>query len=85
VFRTKRPFPTRHADLKAAFDAADEDSSGYISAANMRSMLKQMDPTLNDCDIHEILCSLDLDETGQISFGEFKSIFGVDEKQSKAL
>jgi serine/threonine protein kinase len=85
VFRTKRPFPTRHADFKAAFDAADEDLSGHISAANMTSMLKQMDPTLTDCDIHEILCSLDLDETGQVSFEEFKSIFGVDEKQSKAL
>jgi serine/threonine protein kinase/phage pi2 protein 07 len=85
VFRTKKPFPTKQSDLKAAFDAADEDSSGKICLANIQSMLKQMDPTLPDGELQDILLSLDLDKTGQVSFDEFKSIFGVDEKQSKAI
>jgi len=85
VFRTKKPFPTKQSDLKEAFDAADEDLSGKISLANITSMLKQMDPTLTVEELHDILVSLDLDETGQVSFEEFKSIFGVDERQAKAI
>ena len=77
VFRTKKPFPTDDKHLKAAFDAADEDSSGKISLENVRSMLQDMDPTLSDAEIDPIMKALDLNDDQNVSFAEFKRIFGM--------
>eukprot|EP00521_Asterionellopsis_glacialis_P006056 CAMPEP_0195281222 /NCGR_PEP_ID=MMETSP0707-20130614/630_1 /TAXON_ID=33640 /ORGANISM="Asterionellopsis glacialis, Strain CCMP134" /LENGTH=825 /DNA_ID=CAMNT_0040340091 /DNA_START=188 /DNA_END=2665 /DNA_ORIENTATION=- len=86
VFRIKKNFPSANiADLKEAFDAADEDHSTKISLDNVRSMLKMYDPMLNEKEIAEILESLDLDQTGQVSFDEFKTIFGMDEARASAM
>lgn len=78
VFKTKKPFPTDPKDLRSAFDAADEDSSGVLSLDNVRSMLRRMDPTYTEKEVQSILNALDLDESGSVQFEEFKRIFNLD-------
>ena len=64
--------------MKGAFDAADEDKSGYLSLDNVRSMLLHMDPSRSDKEVQSILNALDLDQSGKVSFEEFKRIFQMD-------
>lgn len=78
VFKTKKSFPSDPKDLREAFDAADEDSSGDLSLDNVRSMLRRMDPTLTEKEVQSILNALDLDESGSVKFEEFKRIFNLD-------
>ena len=85
VFKTKRAFPSEPKDLRAAFDAADEDSSGFLSLENVRSMLKRMDPSITEKEVQSILKALDLDESGQVSFEEFKRIFQLDEVKAASI
>ena len=75
VFKTKRPFPTNERDLRAAFNAVDDDRTGNITLDNVRQMLTRMDPTLEEKDVQAILQSLDLDQNGVVTFSEFKKIF----------
>ncbi len=85
VFKTKKCFPSDPKDLRAAFDAADEDSSGVLSLEDVRSMLKRMDPTLTEEEVQSILKALDLDESGEVKFEEFKRIFQLDEAKASAI
>ena len=41
VFKTKKSFLSNPKDLQAAFDAANKDSSGFLSLDNVQSMLRQ--------------------------------------------
>jgi serine/threonine protein kinase len=83
VYRTKKEFPTQEHELKEAFDAADESHQGVINLNNVQHMLKQMDPTFSDQDIEEILLSLDLDDSGEVDFTEFKRIFSFEPTRRK--
>lgn len=85
VFKTKTPFPTDPRDLRAAFEAADEDSSGKISLDNVSTMLHRMDPSIPEDQVQAVLQSLDLDESGDIKFEEFTRIFGMDERQAASV
>lgn len=85
VFKTKRPFPSKPEDLRAAFDAADEDSSTFLSLENVGSMLKRMDPSMTEKEVQSILTALDLDESGVVTFEEFKRIFQLDEVRASAM
>lgn len=85
VFKTKRAFPTEPRDLRAAFNAADEDSSGFLSLENVRSMLKRMDPSMTETEVQSILKALDLDESGRVSFEAFRRIFQLDNVKASAI
>ena len=76
VFKTKKPFPTNEQDMIEAFDLLDENRSGLLDLSDIEIMLKRMDPTFTSNDIKDILNSLDLDQSGAISYAEFKRIFG---------
>lgn len=77
VFDTKKPFPTREEELKDAFHAVDYNQSGSIDLSDVAHMLKKMDATFTDADIAEILNALDIDESGSVTWDEFKRIFGM--------
>lgn len=83
VFATKKAFPTRDKDLWPAFDAADFNRSGRLDLSDIAQMLKQMDGTFTDENVKEILDSLDLDQTGAVSFAEFKKMFGMSRKDTQ--
>jgi CRP-like cAMP-binding protein len=83
VFETKKSFPERERDLREAFDAVDFNKSGFIDLSDIAKMLKQMDSTFTDEEIQEILESLDLDRSGNVSFEEFVKMFCTSKKEQK--
>lgn len=77
---TKHSFPRTESELMKAFYAIDTNKSGSLELPNIRDLIVQFDPSYTDDDIIAILNTLDLDETGSVSWDEFKRIFGMDRK-----
>ncbi|KAL3924332.1 MAG: hypothetical protein SGILL_001115, partial [Bacillariaceae sp.] len=77
VYATKKPFPTKEAQLREAFNTADCNHSGQIDLSDVAEMLKKMDHSFTDRDIAEILNSLDLDDDGAVKWDEFMRVFGM--------
>jgi CRP/FNR family transcriptional regulator, cyclic AMP receptor protein len=75
--KSQKPFPETENELRLAFDAVDIDKSGKLELRNVRNLIKRLDSRITDQEIHEILKSLDLDESGEVSWDEFKVIFGM--------
>eukprot|EP00978_Attheya_sp_CCMP212_P019944 scaffold56656_cov50-Attheya_sp.AAC.3 len=84
VKKTKKRFP-RERDLRDAFDAADDEKSGVISVQNIRNMLRVMDESVTEEQISDVINVLDLDNSGVVSFEEFKQLFGVDENKAASI
>lgn len=73
---TKKPFPKNERDLKAAFDAVDINQSGVLELRNVRNAIMRLDSSFKESDVRDILKTLDLDDSGEVSWPEFKRIFG---------
>jgi len=88
VVKTKRSFPSV-ADLRQAFDAADEEGKGKISVKEIRSILMLLDKSLSEQEVKEITQSLALGsqnvEDLVVTFDEFKRIFGMEEAKKSAM
>ncbi len=84
VKKTKKEFPSIN-DLREVFDAADVDKLGYLDELEVSALLKSFDPSLSEGEIKEVVSTLDLDETGKISFDEFKLIFGMNEVRASSI
>lgn len=61
------------ADIKAAFDAFDDNGDGSISKAEIELVCKQLEVDANDSDISKLLSEADTDGDQKISFEEFKA------------
>jgi hypothetical protein len=75
--KTKKSFPKTESELRAAFKAVDRDKDGVIELPEIRSMILNLDPTYTEEDIKDILVSLDLNDSGTVTWEEFKRIFGM--------
>jgi CRP-like cAMP-binding protein len=75
---TNKPFPENEEDLRCAFDIVDRNHSGKLELENIRNAIKLLDPAYSEEDVLDILASLDLDESGEVSWPEFKRLFGID-------
>jgi CRP-like cAMP-binding protein len=76
VMKTNKAFPAANeAEMRKIFNLADVNKSGRLELDNVREMLHSFDKSYTDADVKEILDALDLDETGAISFDEFKRMF----------
>jgi hypothetical protein len=75
--RIKKPFPKKIADLREAFDIVDNSKSGAIELRELRTIIKRFDPNFTEHNIREVLQSLDLDESGKVSWAEFKKMFDL--------
>lgn len=75
VYRTRKPFPTDPRGLKWAFNQVDTTKAGKIMLEDVKTMLKEMDPTLTANDLKEIFKALDVSEAGHITFDVFEKIF----------
>jgi serine/threonine protein kinase len=84
VKKTKKEFPSVK-DLRKVFDAADIEEAGFLNENQIASLLTSFDPSLSKEEIKEVVMSLDLDETGLISFDEFKLIFGMNESRAASM
>ena len=59
-------------ELKEAFKVFDTDGTGFISAAQLREVMKNLGEDLTDEEIDDMIKSADTDGDGQMSFdGEF--------------
>eukprot|EP00550_Attheya_septentrionalis_P001543 CAMPEP_0198291050 /NCGR_PEP_ID=MMETSP1449-20131203/8707_1 /TAXON_ID=420275 /ORGANISM="Attheya septentrionalis, Strain CCMP2084" /LENGTH=853 /DNA_ID=CAMNT_0043989641 /DNA_START=254 /DNA_END=2815 /DNA_ORIENTATION=+ len=84
VMKLKSDFPNE-SDLKAAFDAADEEGTGHLSVDNVRNILSLLDKSVSEKEINDVISSLNLSKSGLVTFEEFKEIFGVNEQKAKSL
>lgn len=84
VKKTKKEFPSIN-DLREVFDAADKNKSGFLCETEVAALLTSFDPSLSKEEIKEVVNTLDLDETGRISFDEFKLIFGMNEARASSI
>jgi CRP-like cAMP-binding protein len=73
--KTKRPFPRNEKELREAFDTVDHAHVGALKLRNIRALIQEFEPSFTEDDIQDILHSLDLDESGEVSWTEFKKIF----------
>ena len=80
---TKKPFPKTEKDLKAAFDAIDINKSGALKLRNIRNAIMRLDVSFKESDVRSILQALDLDSSGEVSWTEFKRIFGYENGRDK--
>lgn len=84
VVKTRRSFPSG-ANLKDAFDTIDEKQKGFIDQAQVRNILLLLDSTLSEDETQEVIDTLDLDESGVVTFDAFKRIFGKGTKQAASI
>ncbi len=84
VKKTKKEFPSVN-DLREVFDAADIGKTGSLNHDEAKALLTSFDPSLSEQEIKEAVQTLDLDESGNISFDEFRLIFGMNEVQASSI
>jgi len=84
VKKTNKEFPSIN-DLRQVFDAADINSLGILNVDEVTTILKSFDQSLSEDEIMQVLISLDLDESGRISFDVFKLIFGMNEARAASI
>jgi serine/threonine protein kinase len=81
--KTRKSFPRTESELRAAFEAVDRNKDGVIELPEIRSMILNLDPTYTEEDIKDILLSLDLNDSGTVTWKEFKHIFEMDGDEEK--
>jgi len=84
VKKTGKEFPSIR-DLREVFDAADPDKTGLLEIDQVAVVLKSFDPSLTESEIQEVLNALDLNDSGKISFHEFKLIFGMNKTRAASI
>lgn len=77
--KRQKAFPKNDHELKDAFQFASGGKEA-IKLEDMRPMLREFDPTYVEQDITDILHALDLDESGELSWSEFRRLFGMEKK-----
>jgi len=58
-------------ELIEAFKVFDRDSSGFISASNLRQVMANLGEKLTDEEVDEMVVGADLDGDGRINYEEF--------------
>ncbi|XP_072997883.1 probable calcium-binding protein CML27 [Typha latifolia] len=61
-------------DMREAFRVFDEDGDGFISAAELQTVLGKLGlpEARSMASVREMICSVDRDRDGRVDFGEFK-------------
>ena len=75
TLKLDRPFPTTERQSREAFDFfLDHTAKGYFALDDVRGMIKVFDQTYTEEDIANIMVSLSGNETGRVTWKEFKHI-----------
>jgi serine/threonine protein kinase len=82
-FKTKKAFPKKEEELRAAFEAVDASKKGVIELNEIRSMILNFDPTYSEEDVKDIVRTLDLTDSGVVRWEDFKRIFGMNGDQDQ--
>jgi len=84
VYKTGKAFPSEDK-LREAFDLIDVDSSGSLSYEDIKQILHNMDPAIQDEEVMEVIKTMDLNNSGDITFEEFKHVFAFNEKRARSI
>ncbi|KAL3921803.1 MAG: hypothetical protein SGILL_002554 [Bacillariaceae sp.] len=80
---TRQPFPESEQQLRSLFDLLAQGKADYRSEAyaltleDLRQIMLKFDATYTQQDLESLLESLDLNESGSISWDEFKAAYGM--------
>ena len=61
-------------ELKEAFRIYDKDSQGFITTAILKEILREIDTTLTEDDLDNIIDEVDEDGSGTLDFDEFQEM-----------
>lgn len=79
VYKTRKEFPKTLQALQTAFQAVTHPTGGNeITLPMMTSLLRNVNPEIQDADIKAVFDSIDMNRKGSIDFATFKLIFGVE-------
>ncbi|WOL15687.1 calmodulin-7-like isoform X1 [Canna indica] len=65
---------TSEEELKDAFKVFDKDQNGFISADELRHVMKNLGELLTDDEVNEMIKEADTDHDGQINYQEFVKV-----------
>ena len=57
--------------IEEAFKVFDKDGNGFVSAAELRHVMTNLEEKLTDEEVDEMIRENDIDEDGQINYEEF--------------
>lgn len=58
-------------ELAEAFRAFDKDGNGFISASELKSMMRSLGDSVSDDDVRKIIADVDVNGDGVVSYEEF--------------
>ncbi|XP_022334727.1 neo-calmodulin-like isoform X1 [Crassostrea virginica] len=67
-------------ELKEAFKVFDKDGNGFISASELRHVMKSLGERLTDEEVDEMIKEADLDGDGQVNYEEFVKMMASGKK-----
>ncbi|KAI9286661.1 hypothetical protein BC943DRAFT_321138 [Umbelopsis sp. AD052] len=81
---------TADQELMEAFKAFDKDGNGYISASELKSMMRSLGDRVSDEDVQKIIADVDANGDGMVSYEEYLTMMrpnnngqGVEIKRKK--
>jgi serine/threonine protein kinase len=83
VLRLKKEFP--YTRPEEAFAAADASKIGVLDFESIANLMREMDPDYTDDEVREIIQVLDLTNSGNVGFDEFKKVFVGDIRTSESM
>jgi Ca2+-binding EF-hand superfamily protein len=78
----KRQVRAQTRGLERAFKAFDMDGSGSLDVDELRQVLQRFDIVIPEKQSQQLLEKIDLDDDGEISYGEFLDFFSKDQRVS---
>lgn len=83
VVRLAKEFP--YDNPREAFDAVKLDTCRDLNFDAVRSLMRELNPEYTDEEIMEVIRTLDLTNSGVVTFDEFKKVFVADIRLSASV
>jgi Ca2+-binding EF-hand superfamily protein len=69
-------------ELVEAFQAFDKDGNGFISASELKSMMRSLGDRVSDDDVRKIIADVDVNGDGVVSYEEFLTMMKTSGKNA---
>jgi len=74
LMRVKTKEAQDQAEVKEAFRMLDKDGKGEIHTDVIKDILRQLDDTLTEGDLTDLIAEIDADGSGWVDYDEFKAL-----------
>jgi len=74
LMRTKTKEAQDEVEVKEAFRVLDKEGKGEIHTDVIRELLTQLDDTLSEADLKDLIDEIDSDGSGWVDYDEFKAL-----------